>query len=111
MKDQAIEAFNKWQRFHTRAKLDDLVHALDAIHRIDLVQLLRRRIMKPKRSLNVDTIDFDPRKKEVDDLNRKLNRYFYRLRTGAIRCHDTYVYSTMGLDRLRPVREISDDLE
>ncbi|CAF3882722.1 unnamed protein product [Rotaria sordida] len=100
--DQAIDALNKWRRFHTRAKVDDLIHGLQQIRRFDIIQLIERRILKPKHSLNVDQEEIDPRKKEIEDLNRKLTRLFDKLRSGAINAHDTYVYSTMGLDSLRP---------
>lgn len=66
--------------------------------------MVERRILKPKRLLNVDQEEIDPRKKEIEDLNRKLNRLFDKMRTGAITTRDTYVYSTIGLDPLRPVR-------
>ncbi len=46
----------------------------------------------------------DPRKIEIENLNRKLNKLFEKMRSGAITSRDTYVYSTMGLDPLRPVR-------
>lgn len=98
---------NKWRRFHTRAKVDDLIHGLQQIRRFDIIQLIERRILKPKRLLNVDQEEIDPRKKEIEDLNRKLNRLFDKIRTGAITTHDTYVYSTIGLDPLRPVRYIA----
>ena len=102
--DQAADALNKWRRFHTRAKVDDLVHGLQRIRRADIIQLMERHVLKPKRLLNVEREEIDPRKKEIEDLNRKLNRLFDKMRTGAITSHDTYVYSTMGLDPLRPVR-------
>ena len=99
-----MDALNKWRRFHTRAKVDDLIHGLQQIRRPDVIQLVERRVLKPKRLLNVEREEIDPRKKEIEDLNRKLNRLFDKMRTGAITSHDTYVYSTMGLDPLRPVR-------
>jgi hypothetical protein len=99
-----MDALNKWRRFHTRAKVDDLIHGLQQIRRSDIIQLLERRILKPKRLLNVDQVEIDPRKKEIEDLNQKLNKLFHKIRTGAITTRDTYVYSTIGLDPLRPVR-------
>ena len=48
--------------------------------------------------------EIDPRKREIEDLNHKLNRLFDKMRNGAIASHDTYVYSTIGLYPLRPVR-------
>jgi len=95
---------NKWRRFHTRAKVDDLVHCLQRIRRLDIIQLLERRVVKHKRMLNIDQEIIDPRKQEIEDLNRKLTKLFDKLRTGAVSSRDTYVYSTIGLDPLRPVR-------
>jgi Fe-S cluster assembly ATPase SufC len=96
---------NKWRRFHTRAKIDDLIHALRNIRRFDIIQLIERRVLKPKISLDDDHEEVDQRKKEIEDLNRKLNRLFDKIRTGVIITHDTYVYSTIGLDPLKPVRK------
>ncbi len=84
--------------------MDDLVHGLEKIRRMDIVELIERQILEPKRLLNVVHEEIDPRKKEIEDLNRKLNKLFDKMRTGAITSHDTYVYSTIGLDPLRPVR-------
>ncbi|CAF4037851.1 unnamed protein product [Rotaria magnacalcarata] len=124
--DQAMEALNKWRRFHTRAKVDDLIHGLEQIRRFDILQLIERRIIKPKHLLNMDQQEIDPRKNEIDNLNRKLNRLFDKMRSGIITSRETYVYSTIGLDplrsstksacvngtnRIRPVRSISTDLE
>jgi hypothetical protein len=95
---------NKWRRFHTRAKVDDLIHGLQKLRRFDIVQILERRVIKPKRLLTDVQEEIDPRQREIEDLNRKLNRLFEKLRTGAITSHDTYVYATIGLDPLRPVR-------
>ena len=103
---QAMAAFHKWRRFHTRAKLDDLLQAVQKIRRLDLIQSLERNVLKPKHLLNVDSVEIDPRKKEIEDLNRKLTRLFDKMRTGAISSHDTYVYSTIGLDPLRPVTSL-----
>ncbi|CAF1294005.1 unnamed protein product [Rotaria sp. Silwood1] len=100
--DQAMDALTKWRRFHTRAKVDDLIHGLEQIRRFDIIQIIERRVLKPKHSLNVDQEEIDPRKKEIEDLNRKLNRLFDKIRSGTISTRDTYVYSTMGLDPLRP---------
>jgi hypothetical protein len=100
-----MDALNKWRRFHTRAKLDDLVQAIRSIHRFDIIKIIERRILKIKPSINEEHEEIDPRKKEIDDLNRKLNRLFEKLRTGVITTHDTYVYSTIGLDPLKPVRK------
>ena len=102
--EQAKDALNKWRRFHTRAKLDDLLHALQQIHRTDIVQVIDRRILKPKRAADEIREEVDPRKKEIEELNRKLNNLFEKIRTGVIPTHDTYVYSTIGLDPLKPVR-------
>ena len=101
---QAMAAFHKWRRFHTRAKLDDLVQAVQQIRRLDLLQSLERDVLKPKHIFDVDSVEIDPRKKEIEDLNRKLTRMFEKMRTGVINPHETYVYSTIGLDPLRPVR-------
>lgn len=95
---------NKWRRFHTRAVLDDLVQALRKIRRQDMVQTIERRILKPKISITDIREDVDPRKKEIEDLNRKLNHLFEKIKTGAIATHDTYTYSTIGIAPLRPVR-------
>jgi vacuolar-type H+-ATPase subunit I/STV1 len=100
-----MDALNKWRRFHTRAKLDDLIQALRNIRRFDIIQIIERRIIKPKQTLNEEQEEIDPRKKEIEDLNRKLNRLFEKIRTGAITTHDTYVYATIGLDPLKPVRK------
>ena len=78
--------------------------ALQDIHRTDILQLIDRRILKPKRSADEVREEMDPRKKEIEELNRKLNSLFEKIRTGAIPTHDTYVYSTIGLDPLKPVR-------
>jgi hypothetical protein len=99
-----MDALNKWRRYHTRAKLDDLIQALRKIRRFDIIQIIERRILKPKQSLHEEREELDPRKQEIEDLNRKLNRLFEKIRTGVITTHDTYVYSTMGLDPLKPVR-------
>ena len=96
---------NKWRRFHTRAKLDDLIQSLRTIRRFDIIQIIERRVIKPKQSVNEEQEEIDPRKKEIEDLNRKLNRLFEKIRTGVITTHDTYVYSTIGLDPLKPVRK------
>jgi hypothetical protein len=98
-----MAAFHKWRRFHTRAKLDDLVQAVQQIRRLDLIQSLERDVLKPTHLLNVDSVEIDPRRKEIEDLNRKLTRLFDKMRTGAISSHDTYVFSTIGLDPVRPV--------
>lgn len=60
--------------------------------------------MKPKHSIDEEHEEIDPRKREIEDLNRKLNRLFEKLHTGAITTHNTYVYSNIGLDPLEPVR-------
>lgn len=100
-----MEALMKWRRFHTRAKLADLMQALKTIRRVDVVQLIERRILKSKQVTTEVVEEIDPRKKEIEDLNRKLNRLFDKIRTGVITTHDTYVYSTIGLDPLKPVRK------
>lgn len=82
--EQSINALNKWRRFHTRAKIEDLLQALEKIRRTDLVQVLERKILKQKHLLNVDHVEIDPRKKEIEDLNRKLNRLFEKIRTGTM---------------------------
>ncbi|UJR37785.1 hypothetical protein I4U23_030476 [Adineta vaga] len=101
---QAADALNKWRRFHTRAVLDDLIGALRKVRRPDIVQNIERRILKPKVSINDIHEDVDPRKKEIEDLNRKLNHLFDKIKTGAITTHDTYSYSTIGIAPIRPVR-------
>ncbi|CAF4992278.1 unnamed protein product, partial [Rotaria socialis] len=103
--DQAVDSLGKWRRFHTRAKLDDLMQALRSINRLDILQIIDRRIVKPKQSMNDNQEEIDPRKKEIEDLNRKLNRLFEKIHTGVITVHDTYVYSKIGLDPLQPVRK------
>lgn len=100
-----MEALSKWRRFHTRAKLNDLLQALKTIRRFDVVQMIERRILKTKQLTTEVVEEIDPRKKEIEDLNRKLNRLFDKIRTGVITTHDTYVYSTIGLDPLKPVRK------
>ena len=40
----------------------------------------------------------DPRKKEIEDLNQKLNKLFDKLRSEAIVTCDTYVYSTYKIE-------------
>ena len=104
-KEQTKDSLNKWRRFHTRAKLDDLLRALKEINRLDLVQMVDRKILRPKRLANLEREEIDPRKKEIEDLNKKLNNLFEKLRNGVITTHDTYVYSTIGLDPLKPVRK------
>ncbi|CAF1997085.1 unnamed protein product [Rotaria magnacalcarata] len=104
-RDQAIDSLGKWRRFHTRAKLDDLMQGLRSINRLDILQIIDRRIIKPKHSMNDDQEEIDPRKREIEDLNRKLNRLFEKIHTGAITTHETYVYSKIGLDPLQPVRK------
>lgn len=96
---------NKWRRFHTRAKIDDLIQALRNIRRLDIIQIIEKRILKIKHNLDEEVEEIDPRKQEIEDLNRKLNRLFEKIRTGVITTHDTYVYSTIGLDPLKPVRK------
>ncbi|CAF2736760.1 unnamed protein product [Rotaria sp. Silwood2] len=105
--DQAMDALTKWRRFHTRAKVDDLIHGLEKIRRFDIIQSIERRVLKPKHLLNINEEEIDPRKKEIEDLNRKLNRLFDKIRSGAISSRDTYVYSTMGLDPLRPSTKLA----
>ena len=107
LQDQATDALTKWRRFHTRAKIDDLVQGLEKIRRMDVVDLIERQILQPKRLLHVVHDEVDPRKKEIEDLNRKLNKLFEKMRTGVISSRDTYVYSTIGLDPLRPVSFIA----
>jgi hypothetical protein len=97
-----MDALTKWRRFHTRAKVNDLIQGLQNIRRLDIIQLVEQRIRKPKHSLTIDQEEIDPRKREIEELNRKLNRLFEKLR---ITSRDTYVYSTMGLHELRPVRK------
>ncbi|CAF2706251.1 unnamed protein product [Rotaria sp. Silwood2] len=104
-RDQATDTLNKWRRYHTRAKLDDLIQALRHINRFDIIQIIDRRILKPKRLLNEEHEEIDPRKQEIEDLNRKLNRLFEKIHTGVITTHNTYVYSSIGLDPLQPVRK------
>lgn len=84
--------------------MPDLVQGLEKIRRTDIIELIDTKILKPKRLLNVVHEKIDPRKQEIEDLNGKLNRLFDKIRTGAISSHDTYVYSTIGLDPLKPVR-------
>lgn len=84
--------------------LDDLIQALRKARRFDIVQTIERRILKPKQSINDIHEDIDPRKKEIEDLNRKLNHLFDKIKTGSISTHDTYTYSTIGVAPLRPVR-------
>lgn len=100
-----MDALTKWRRFHIRAKVDDLIHGLEQIRRFDIVQLIERRVLKPKHLLNVDQEEIDPRKNEIEDLNRKLSRLFDKMRSGVIASRETYVYSTIGLQSLRPVRK------
>jgi hypothetical protein len=71
---------------------------------MDVVELIEKQLLKPKRILNIVQEEIDPRKKEIEDLNQKLNKLFDKIRTGVIISHDTYVYSTIGLYPLRPVR-------
>ncbi|CAF1240182.1 unnamed protein product [Adineta steineri] len=101
---QATDALNKWRRLHTRAVLDDLVQALRKARRLDIVHTIERRILKPKHSITDIHEDIDPRKKEIDDLNRKLNHLFDKIKSGSIVTHETYAYSTIGIAPLRPVR-------
>jgi hypothetical protein len=100
-----MDALSKWRRFHTRAKVSDLIQALRNIRRFDIIQIIERRVLRSKRSFNEEREEIDPRKQEIDDLNRKLNRLFDKIRTGVITTHDTYVYSKIGLDPLKPVRK------
>ena len=67
--------------------------------------MIERRILKTHRLTTEERPEIDPRKKEIEDLNRKLNGLFEKIRTGVIKTHDTYVYSTIGLDPLKPVRK------
>ncbi len=85
--------------------LDDLTQALRNTHRSDIVKTIERRVLKPKSSMSDVNYDIDPRKKEIEDLNRKLNHLFDKIKTGVITTHDTYVYSTIGVAPLRPVRK------
>jgi hypothetical protein len=105
LQEQAKDSLSKWRRFHTRAKLEDLIKALQTIHRSDILQMIDRRILKTHRLNDNDRQEIDPRKKEIEDLNRKLNGLFEKIRTGVIKTHDTYVYSTIGLDPMKPVRK------
>ena len=100
--DQSMNALHKWRRFHTRAKIDDLTQGLEKIRRNDLIQLLERKVLKPKHLLNLEHVDVDPRKKEIEDLNRKLNRLFEKMRTGA--------FATASTVRIFPVRRHSPSL-
>ncbi|UJR08463.1 hypothetical protein I4U23_012732 [Adineta vaga] len=85
--DQAMEALNKWRRFHTRARVDDLIHGLRQIHRVDIVQSIEQSISKPKCLLDDDDDDdddeIDLQKKEIEDLNQKLIRLFEKLRNNT----------------------------
>ncbi|CAF1468120.1 unnamed protein product [Adineta steineri] len=81
--DQAIEILNKWRRYHTRAKIDDLIHGLQQIHRLDIIKLIEEDIIKPKLLLNVCHEEIDPRKKEIEDLNQKLIRLFDKIRNNT----------------------------
>ncbi|CAF1615559.1 unnamed protein product, partial [Didymodactylos carnosus] len=103
--DQAIDCLTKWRRYHTRSKVEDIVTALSKIRRYDLVQLIDKRILKPRRQVYDDVEEIDPRKKEIDDLNKKLNKLFDKIKTGQIQTYETYVYSSIGLDKVNPVRK------
>lgn len=81
------------------------MQALKSIRRFDLVQMIEQRILKSKQLVAEIEEEIDPRRKEIEDLNRKLNRLFDKIRSGVITTHDTYVYSTIGLDPLKPVRK------
>ena len=100
-----MDALSKWRRLHTRAKLSDLIQALQSIHRFDIKQMIEERIVKQQNLLHKEQEEVDPRKQEIEDLNRKLNLLFEKMRTGVITTHDTYVYSTIGLDSVKPMRK------
>ncbi|CAF1590369.1 unnamed protein product [Didymodactylos carnosus] len=102
---QAIDCLTKWRRYHTRAKMDDILIALAKIRRYDLVQVIQKRILKQKRQLDYDVEDIDPRKKEIEDLNKKLNKLFEKIKNGQIQTHETYVYSSLGCGTVDPVRK------
>lgn len=98
-----MEALAKWRRYHTRAKTNDLIQALKKVNRNDLIQVIERNVIKPKHLLDVDNVQIDPRKKEIDELNRKLNRLFEKMRNSTMDLRETYTYSRIGLDEIRPV--------
>jgi len=88
-----MDALNKWRRFHTRAKIDDLIHGLQQIRRYDIIQLI-----KPKHVLHIDEEEIDLQKKEIEDLNEKLNQLFEKIRKSTTTSEETDVYSTMRLN-------------
>lgn len=45
---RAMEALTRWRRHHTRAKLDDLLHALKKIKRPDIVAEIDRVLNPPR---------------------------------------------------------------
>ena len=79
-----MDALNKWRRLHTHAKIDDLIYGLQQIRRFDIVQLIKRHIIKPKRVLDIDEEEIDLKKQEIEDLNEKLNQLFEKIRENTI---------------------------
>ncbi|CAF0770284.1 unnamed protein product, partial [Didymodactylos carnosus] len=105
--EQVMASLLKWRRHHIRAKIDDILSTLKQIHRFDLVSLVENRVVLPSRSARFDGRDDreeqDPRQREINELNRKLNRLFEKINSGAIRTRDTYVYTSLGMfDKYRP---------
>lgn len=88
IKEQSNYALQKWKRFHSRAKLDDLRDALKAIGRTDILNHLNSHLKK-LREPKIDKPDIkktsieleDAKKKEIEMLHEKLTSYFERLRT------------------------------
>ena len=78
-----MDALNKWRRVHTRAKIDDLIYGLEQIRRFDIVQSIEDNVIKPTRMLNIDQEEINIEKKEIEELNEKLIRFFDKIRNSA----------------------------
>ena len=71
-------SLQKWKRFHSRAKLEDLKLSLKSILRHDILAELNEKISnmgkkKPKKMI-ID--EMDKRKREAENLHQKLTKFF-----------------------------------
>lgn len=88
VKEQAFYALQKWKRFHSRAKLEDLREGLKAINRVDILNQLNAHLKKlrepkvkeaDKTKKSTAEIE-DLKKRDVEMLHEKLTKYLERVK-------------------------------
>lgn len=77
----------KWDRFHSRAKIEDLKLALESIGRNDIVKEIERNLNKENESKGRDAkkssdLEQDSRKREVEILHQRLVKYLEKIKNG-----------------------------